>query len=215
MNKKTIELITVFALASFLVAYFAYQVAYGMTTGPNGMITMTQGNKSASLRAQENPIDLSDQGGNWTIYNSTTGSSGIIVFHDKCNFHNGIGVDGTTTCNYTFDRSLNGRILKGEVDLPILLQRSDMTFCYAQMLVMYEKDGNLKAGCSILKATVVSSNGNLHRGLTSTTEVTLNLYFGLCKNRLDTSCNFMKNIESYSDHLVFLDGHHDTIHLVR
>ena len=58
-------------------------------------------------------------------------------------------------------------------------------------------------------------NGNLHRGLTSTTEVTLNLYFGLGKNRLDTSCNFMKNIESYSDHLVFLDGHHNTIHLVR
>src|SRR5215469_11131710 len=58
-------------------------------------------------------------------------------------------------------------------------------------------------------------DGNIHRGLTSFPEVTFNLYFGLCKNRVDTSCNFMKNIESYSDHLVFLDGHHDTIHLVR
>ena len=58
-------------------------------------------------------------------------------------------------------------------------------------------------------------DGNIHRGLTNFPEVTFNLYFGLCKNRVDTSCNFMKNIESYSDHLVFLDGHHDTIHLVR
>ena len=57
-------------------------------------------------------------------------------------------------------------------------------------------------------------NGNIHHGYTSFPEVTLNLYFGLCKGH-GVNCDFMKNIESYSDHLVFLDGHHNTIHLVR
>jgi hypothetical protein len=40
MNKKTIERIAVFALAAFLVGYFAYQVAYGYTIGSNGTVTI-------------------------------------------------------------------------------------------------------------------------------------------------------------------------------
>ena len=51
MNKKTIERITVFALAAFLIGYFVYQVAYGMTMPMNGTMTITQGNVSATLRA--------------------------------------------------------------------------------------------------------------------------------------------------------------------
>ena len=51
MNKKRIERIAVFALAAFLVGYFVYQVAYGMTMGPNGTMTVTQGSVSATLTA--------------------------------------------------------------------------------------------------------------------------------------------------------------------
>jgi hypothetical protein len=57
-------------------------------------------------------------------------------------------------------------------------------------------------------------NGNVHHGVTRFPGVTFKLYFGLC-NIKGYECDYMKNIESYSDHLVFLDGHHNTIHLVR
>jgi len=40
------------------------------------------------------------------------------------------------------------------------------------------------------------------------------LSYSLCTNNYSV-CDYMKNIESYADHLVFLDSHHDTIHLVR
>ncbi|MFY9794075.1 MAG: hypothetical protein WAK17_16420 [Candidatus Nitrosopolaris sp.] len=40
MNKKRIERIATIGLAAFLVGYFVYQVAYGMTMGPSGTMNV-------------------------------------------------------------------------------------------------------------------------------------------------------------------------------
>jgi hypothetical protein len=90
MNKKTIERIAVFALAAFLVGYFCYQVAYGMTIGRNGTMNMIQnGNNYGTFKAPPGstvtnitvkPIIYTHLNGTWFYFNGTSKASGTITF---------------------------------------------------------------------------------------------------------------------------------------
>src|SRR5215469_3983131 len=50
LSKRTERIITAGMVAA-LVAYFCYQVVYGMTMGPSGTMTVTNGNISGTLTA--------------------------------------------------------------------------------------------------------------------------------------------------------------------
>src|SRR5215467_724670 len=92
-NKRTVERIATIALAAFLIAYFCYQVAYGIETTlwSNGTrtfgdlppgntitnITDNAYNGSATINVGP-PLDLTNT--TWTLYNATSGSIGTITF---------------------------------------------------------------------------------------------------------------------------------------
>ena len=137
-----------------------------------------------------------------TVYGYTVGSNGTVTIHGpKGSWATFIGQPGSdTNTNFTPDY----KVLSIENSTWYMINSTGSL----SKIHFGVQDHGMVPYTRLL-------DGNIHRGLTSFPEVTFNLYFGLCKNRVDTSCNFMKNIESYSDHLVFLDGHHDTIHLVR
>src|SRR5215467_3827044 len=93
-SKRTIERIAIIALAAFLIAYFCYQVTYGIETTlwpngtrtfgdlpPGGTITNITGNAyngSATINVGPSPLDLTNT--TWSIYNATSGSIGTITF---------------------------------------------------------------------------------------------------------------------------------------
>jgi hypothetical protein len=128
MNKKTIERITVFALATFLVGMFIYQVAYGMESNEtsfsnylNGTMTETFGNGTTKVYQKGTPEynkhvmpgDWMRMGNTtWTIYNSTSGSVSNITFHDE--------MIGGFMHNDTFVRILNGHVHTGHYIGPFL-----------------------------------------------------------------------------------------------
>ena len=175
MNKKQ-ERIAIIALAAFLIGYFCYQVAYGMTMGPNGTMTITQGNVSAALRAppgstvnnftirqenSSNSLELTDASSIWTIVNSTSGSKGTIAFYTSCH-EVSVKEFSYTTCATTFHRFLNDRDLKGTVYEPgidlVIEQGEPLILCYGHILYPYvsKQPGPLKAGCFNLNPTIVT-----------------------------------------------------------
>src|SRR5215472_12980273 len=117
-NKRTVERIATIALAAFLIAYFCYQVAYGIETTlwPNGTrtfgdlppgstitnITGNAYNGSATIHVGPPPVDLTNT--TWTIYNATSGSIGTITFKAG---------NLSTNPPPTYIRHLHGKTLEG------------------------------------------------------------------------------------------------------
>jgi hypothetical protein len=99
-------------------------VAYGMTMGPNGAMTVTGPNNiTATITAPPGstvgPTTITPLNSNnfinlpnthWNIMNESSGSMGTITFKESCHEHKGWLV---LDCNDTFSRFLNGRTLKG------------------------------------------------------------------------------------------------------
>jgi hypothetical protein len=109
------------AVIAALVAYFCYQVASGMSeTVTNGNITATVTAPPGSIvnnftirpENRSQSLELIDASSIWTIVNSTSGSSGTIAFFTSCHEVN-VKIISCTMCGATFDRTLNGRDLKG------------------------------------------------------------------------------------------------------
>jgi hypothetical protein len=164
-NKRTIERIAIIALAAFLIAYFCYQVAYGMTMGPNGTMTITQGNVSATLRAPPGStvtnftikaeptstkwIDFTNS--TWTMYNSTSGSVSTMTFKTTV-------LDPVEPVT-TFVRILHGHIHKGTVEsITGYIGNADTGFELCGHKWHKGSDGLLHLGCEDWKITELSTN---------------------------------------------------------
>jgi hypothetical protein len=165
-NKRTIERIATIALAAFLVVYFVYQVAYGITIGSNGTYTIHGANgtwatfsappgttlSNMTIKSEDNPSSMQLGNTTWTMLNGTHSLS-AMKFNEQCQ-------QPYEVCMASFKRILYGNTYVG-----------------------------------------------------SDPSVTLGTYFHICPQL--QKCVAMKTIEVYSDHLVFLDPHGNTIHLVR
>jgi hypothetical protein len=172
MNKKMIERIAVFALAAFLIGYFVYQVAYGMIMGPNGTMTMTQGNISAILRAppgtnvthfgiipEQTPIKWTNfTNSTWTMYNGSIGSASTITFKTTPSGY----TDGDFTVNNnvtTFARTLHGHTYTGIAgDGNGLIYTNDTLFQLCSNKWDIEPTGINHLGCDAWKILVITPN---------------------------------------------------------
>jgi hypothetical protein len=176
MNKQTIERIAVFALAAFLIGYFVYQVAYGMIMGPNGTMTMTQGNISATLRAppgtnvthfgiipEQTPIKWTNfTNSTWTMYNGSSGSASTITFKTIPNNYTISDKAGTFSFGEnvtTFVRHLNSHTYKGVTgDDNGLIGSTDTSFMLCDNKWRVESGGLMHLGCQEWKILIVSPN---------------------------------------------------------
>jgi hypothetical protein len=103
MNKKRIERVGMGAVIAAFVAYFCYQVAYGLTVGPSGSIfventtnglnatiTAPPGTTVSNLTIRPEPMDtkwVDVANSTWTMYNSTSGSVSTMTFITNMHGH--------------------------------------------------------------------------------------------------------------------------------
>jgi hypothetical protein len=168
MNRKKAEKIAAVVLLGILVTVFFYQVAYGMTMGPNGTMTMTQGNITTTLRAPPGtnvthfgiipePIKWTNfTNATWTMYNSTSGSSSTITF--KTIPRNYVSGDFIIAMNVTtFVRTLHGHIYKGILgDDNRLIGSTDTSFMLCGNQWRIETGGLMHLGCHTWQILIVT-----------------------------------------------------------
>jgi hypothetical protein len=141
-NKRTIERIAIIALAAFLIAYFCYQVTYGIETTlwPNGTrtfgdlppgstitnITGNAYNGSATINVGPPPLDLTNT--TWPIYNATSGSIGTITF--KAYTVETGDEKGSLSSNPppTYIRHLQGKTLEGSWSMGTFTRKAHESF---------------------------------------------------------------------------------------
>jgi hypothetical protein len=144
---KKQERIAIIGLAGFLIAYFCYQVAYGveMTMGPNGTMMvgdMSPGSTISNVtgNATYGPttinvgpapfLDLLNT--TWTMYNESSGSTSTIKFNDS-----------------TYTRTLHGNDLTGIWSSNVIT---------AQQLQLCPSEQKWTSGCLLAILRVESPN---------------------------------------------------------
>src|SRR5215469_10968319 len=126
-----------------------------------------------------------------TVYGYTVGSNGTVTIHGpKGSWATFIGQPGSdTNTNFTPDFKV------------LSIENSKWYMINSTGSLSKIHFGDENSNYTVPWTRLL--NGHIHHGITSFHAVTLNLYFGLCTNNYSV-CDYMKNIESYADHLVFL-----------
>jgi len=126
MNKQT-ERITIIGLLAFLVGYFMYQVAYGLTIGSNGTYTIHGPNgtwamfsvppgttlSNMTIKSEDNPSSMQLGNTTWTMLNGTHSLS-AMKFNEQCQ-------QPYDVCMASFKRILYGNTYVGGSDPSVTL----------------------------------------------------------------------------------------------
>jgi hypothetical protein len=172
MNRNKAEKIAAIVLLGILVCIFFYQVAYGMTMGPNGTMTVTNSTNglSATFRAppgtnvtnfgiisEQTPTKWTNfTNSTWTMYNGSSGSASTITFKTIPRGY----TDGDFTMGMnitTFVRTLNGHTHEGILgDDNGLIYSTDTSFQLCNNKWRIESGGLYHLGCQEWKILTIN-----------------------------------------------------------